>query len=298
MPTARPFNRTFLKGLQTTRPEDGADDHTGFRRFQNVRTHKDEAEIRPGRVLLQAFASAQTAMVFDGTAGATAKLDPAVWSVGMSQWVVDGLSQGAAAAAVLLQVGDRSTPGGLRVEQLLSGAIRVEVYAAGWKQLTSSTLLGLSAGHWALVKNGLELELYIEGILEDSLTLPSAPIVETVGSLYLAQDAVSGQLFTGSIDFIRFREGLLPHNRAIRTRLLNPRSQRVRACYRDGPDADNLIWDHSVFELHAVAGGAVTTGTTLSHPHAPVQALHSFIADENSKKLFALVGGREYGGDL
>lgn len=293
MPTIRPFNRTFLKALQTTRPSDGASDFSGYGIFQNVRTHRDEAEMRPGRAPLQTFALEQTAMSFAQPDRVSANRDPRALDLNvMKRWTLDILLDPLLAADGYVYF----ALGYLGIESAVGGLAEAIISQTGGQPnivLTSTSVVGANGRHHVtLERDGADLNLVVDGVVEDSDVIVSEIDVSAISFVEI------GPVFDGVMDFVRIREGVYPTNQ-LYSRLLHPRAKSVRACWRDGPDGDGIVWDHSVFENHGrITGAGVTAGASLAHPHMPVQAMRSFIADENKRKLFVAVGGTEYGGDV
>lgn len=269
------FNRTFLRGLETTRDESGAPDWSGFRRFLNCRVGKDEAERRGGMAVIATMPDPASSAVFAGVGGVAVCRQEA-WALDRPDWVLDFLfhSTDPVHAGVLLDTGSIH----------ISKDVSIWSFSLGGDTLHAPVLP--VPNHLALVRDEVGYHLLSEGIEVDAIgySHPASPATELhMGSVM------------GSLDFLRLRAPGPDSWRARELRLLNPRGRGVLACYRDGPDANGILWDHSIFEAHMKCNPTTTSASRVSNiRHVPVQGIDTYIDVNDRRRLFIVAGGKEY----
>lgn len=309
MSNGRVYNRDFLLGLQTTRPADGADDFTGFRRFQNVRVDRDEARIRPGRVRLTKITpntTVSSCCEFNGSSTWRAPLSyaaprPNIWGLSArTRWTLELLIKDDLTTANqgILAVGSINPLLEFWVDGNSKLVARLVNRTAGIHSIVGPTVT-TAVTHLRLEGVDGVVNFYVDGVLAGSATPTSGLYENPTG--YLTAGRVFGAgayWFDGRIEHVTLYDGLLPDFRGMRNHLLAPRQPRVLACYRGPPSVDGTtVVDHSRFELHALKdAGAVATGSTIANPHNPVQGIVTFIDKRRQRRIAVAAGGSIYGG--
>lgn len=277
MSSVQIFNRTFLEALQTTRCDRGQGSFNGFRVFTNTRVHANSAERRPGMEKIYDIqpTSQALASLLDG--GFDAQLNVKAWDMTGRTWCYEAFLSATGD-------GDITNTGAIDVEIALGGTLlQVYIHTDGGTVLLN-TAWDSKPHHVAVTRAQESVSLLLDGGLAQTAALPGEIVEPTTVSL---------ANLVGVVDFIRLRTVIPPHWRNRETRLLNPRSHTVRACYRDTCDANGILWDLSRFEMHAK--GATRAGvSTLGPAHHPVQLIHSYLDEDDQVMLYVVAGGRSY----
>jgi len=277
VPQVQVYNRSFLRGLETTREEGGAPDFGGFRTFLNSRVGDADAERRPGMAVISRITEPATSMHFTG-GEITLYSNPEVWALDRPAWLLEALIEPENPTANLVLINN--------------GVIKIEQSSGNWVVTVGGATLSapLTAGkrHLAVSKDESALSLLIDGTVADTATWGA------LGTL--APATVVGAPWQGFIDFLRLRAiPAIPSVAQRELRLLNPRSRRVLLCLRDGPDTNEIVWDRSVFECHGRSSGSVESAPRISSvPHNPVQLIRTYLDENDRRRLFVVAGGKEH----
>jgi hypothetical protein len=287
------FNRTFLRGLQTTRDARGAAAFNGFEIFQNVRTQKDKAERRGGKVLLGEVSQLQVGIDFAGTGEATCLISPEQWDFGRPEWCLEWLGTPASVTTAYT---------------LMRAGTLAELYlkANGDVGFSLGTLTlegpGLSLGvevPIAVTRKGTAVALLVDGEVVDSGTMPALTPYLATDKLVIGSDGTADE-YDGTMEYLHLRTKI-PSSWAYRYRhMLAPRARGVAACYRGAPDANDLIYDHSAYERNVklTASADASAAAARIHRHEPVQLLEAYFDENGEQRLFMVASGREYDGRI
>lgn len=311
MTSGRVYNRDFLRGLQTSRPSDGADDFTGFRRFQNVRVDHDQAQIRPGRVRLQKLTPSSeisTCCDFDGASTWRAPLHytaprPNIWGLSArGSWTLEALFKSDLVTADhgIVTVGSTNQALELWIDASSKITARFTDASLGIVSIVGPTVT-TAVTHVRVTRSGSTYSFYVDGTLIGTSTLNGVGI-RTNPSGYLVVGRCYGPgayYFDGRVEHVTLYDGLLPNFKNMRNHLLAPRQRRVLACYRGAPTLGTVVADHSSYEFHGLLdAGTVTAGATIANPHNPVQAIETFINKPGQRRAAVVAGGTVYSGAL
>ena len=270
------FNRTFLRGLETTRDESGAPDWSGFRRFLNTRVGKDEAERRGGMSVIATMTDVSSAASFNGTAAVGAS-GADVWALDRPSWALDFLLT----CRAQLTTEDFFVAGSIHIHKA-SGNLIFDIGTASISVAIPDTL----PHHYAMVREAQEYVLLLDA--EEITRVP-----------WVAPSVVGPTILLGNglydLDFFRLRAPAPAKWSSPDLRLLNPRARGVLACYRDAQDDNDILWDHSIYERHLKCDGMNSPMARLSDVrHVPVQGMQTYVDENDRRRLFIVAGGEEY----
>lgn len=278
MSSVQIFGRTFLDGLQTTRDERGQQAFNGFRVFSNTRVAKNKAERRPGMRQLYTLAPNTSAVTLVSGEPLTASLNLKAWEFASGSWTIETfLRVNTGAAGTVLDTNSI-------VIEVDSGTLTLTIQFDAGPYIFTTTYPENTPFHIAFLRIEDLYQLRIDG--EVSETLYSTEIILPATQLVVGD-------VDGAMDFLRLRSKLPTQWRDRESRLLNPRGQGVRACYRDGLDENGIWWDHSRYEMHA-RGSARADAAVMSPAHNPVQLIHTYLDENDHVALYIVAGGRSY----
>lgn len=305
MPTARPFTKNFVRGLQTSRPPDGEEDFSGYEHFHNLRLGSGDPAIRPGRVraTLDAPVDGNVAVESPGqiTNSLRALVSPEVWDLNRDEWRLESY----------LQLADLVGAGGGYSVLYMDGAGAANLffnsatgewcfnhgYALGGTASLAGGVATTDPTHVAVEKVGDSLSLVVDGLVEDQLTLADDLLVPAAGDtlILMAAGALgSTQWMKGKIKYLQLVARARPDFRNLERNLLNPRHESVLACYRGGITSDYLVYDESAYGFDARGYGTFLVNATLgTKPDAPVQGMRVYQDRAGPRKLFMVCAGRE-----